>query len=352
MAEVKSLSNVMNDRAAFHLVRRAQSTIAIYQNFDGGDLAQYLERASFETMAARLTKHFFPNVTEQAVNKLVIDLYTSQLIMAPILQRLPLSAKFDWHRGHLLSFLRMNTCRRRGRFHVAVREVPRMYQPDVLAHVLSLVGIRDSLMVEVLLDLHRRHAGGITLKDHLAYQIFDPLLLSTKKEGFELRHGNHLIRLEKEAFLGSRDLRQEALELLDFQIRSVQHKEGAFLEIRVSQRCLNLFREQIKTLLNTPAEPVFKIRKIEDCIRNLVEQTRHARSAFEQLQELRQWLANKLQPLAGTHSEVKLLPQLLVNKWLQRSDFSLFVKSPNFFFDPTQHNEKTFTTFFSPYREK
>ena len=63
---------------------------------------------------------------------------------AALLQRLPLSAKNDWHRGHLVSWFRCNCNGRRRRYHFRVREIARDYQPDLLAANLWQCGIHDA----------------------------------------------------------------------------------------------------------------------------------------------------------------------------------------------------------------
>lgn len=351
MATIRPRAEVAREHTAYHLVRRAQASIAGYLHFGDGDLSKFLARDSFQIMATKLTDQFFPHSTGLAIHAQITELYLVHLIMAPVLQRLPLTCRYDWHRGHVLGFFRRNASGRIGRFHVTIREVDRTYQPDSLAIALELIGIHDADMAAVLLDLHRHHAGGKTLKDLLAHQLFDPVLLCSLKQGYELRHGNRLIRVEKTQFPGSIDLRREPVTVLDYQLRSSVHRDGHYLEILISDTCLSEFRENIKSLLNVASSPAYKVKKVKDCIHDLVERTRHVRSAFAQLKELQIWLATKLRKLAGTEPEVKVLPQLLVNQWLQRADHRLYLKAPSFFFSPTSHDEKTFCKFFSPYRE-
>jgi hypothetical protein len=344
-------SATTKDRTAFSLVRRAQASIASFLHFRDGDLSKLLDRDAFQVMAARLANHFFHKSKELAIHAQVEELYLSLLIMAPILQRLPLSCKFDWHRGHLLGFFRRNASGRVGRFHCAIREVERSYQPEMLAANLEAIGIHDADMTTVLLDQYRRHAGGTALKDQLAHQLFDPILMLSQKQGYELRHGNRLLRLERSRFEGSIDLRAQSVAVLDFSLKSVEHSGGRHLEISISDACLSGFRQQVGCVIASASSPAFKVAAVENLIRDLVERTRPARSALPQIQELRTWLAAKLRSLAGTSPAAKMLPNLLVNQWLQRSDFRLYLKSPSFFFNPSAIDEKTYLTFFSPYRE-
>ncbi|NTV48724.1 MAG: hypothetical protein HGB32_14990 [Geobacteraceae bacterium] len=350
MPLIKLRAETLAHSTAFHLVVRAQSSIASYLHFGNGDLSKFLERDSFLAIATRLTDHFFHRSAALAIHAQVVDLYLALLIMAPILQRLPLSAKFDWHRGHLTGFFRSHVNGRKKRYHFASRTVNRTYSPEDLVANLDRLGVHDAGIVALLLDLYRRHAGGTALKDLLAHQLFDPILMSTLKQGYELRHGNRFFRLEKAPFPGSIDLRREAVTLLDFQMFSVEHTGGHHLEIFIAENSLAEFRENVTSLLGSATDPEYKAKRIETYIRDLVERTRPARSALPQLLELKLWLITKLRKLAGNSPEVMILPHLLVNLWLQRSDSRLYLKDPNFFLN-SSHSEKTFVTFFSPYRE-
>lgn len=351
VATIVSKSDRVADNTAYHLVRRAQASIASYQHYGGGDLSQYLERDSFAVMATRLADHYFKKSKCLQLHNQVHEIYTALLVMAPILQRLSLSQKFDWHSGHLLSFMRINSSSRIGRIHVAVRQVERSYQPDLLATNLAALGLHDAAMVEALLDLYRRHYGGTTLQHRLAHQLFDPIMLANGKQGYELRFANQMLRMEKERFDGSIDLRHESLTLLDYCLHMAKHLGGRHLEILISDLCIADFREHINRIMAAAASPEYKLASVKSRISDFVERTRSARSAKPQVLELKRWLANRVRKLAGNSQEAKLLPELLVNLWLQRVDPSLYVKSPNLFFNTAQYDEKTYTTFFSPYRE-
>lgn len=351
MPTIKLRSTTTEDRTAYHLVRRAQASVASYLHFGTGDLSKYLDRNAFQVMAARLANHFFHRSADLAIHAQVIELYHLILILAPILQRLPLSSKFDWHRGHVIGFLRRNASGSIGRFHVAVREVERCYRPELLAANLEEIGIHDADIVVLLQDLYRRHAGGTALKDLLAHQLFDPIMMVSGKQGFELRHGNRLLRMEKTPFEDSVDLRIQAITVLDFSIRSASNHRGRHLEIGISEERLSKFKQQIHEVVSSSSSPEFKLTVIENRLRDFVESTRPARSALPQIKELKIWLSNKLRRLSGTSKTATALPNLLVNHWLLRNDPRLHLKSPTFFLDPSAIAEKTYQSFFSPYRE-
>ncbi len=351
MVMIASNAESMLDRTAYHLVRRGQASIANYQQFNTADLSKYLEREAFLIVAERLAHTYFHKSVGLALHDNVVDLYQALLVMAPILQRLPISFKFDWHRGHLLGFVRTNACTRKGRFHAASREVERQYQPDKLAASLEALGIHDADFVAVLQDLYRRHCGGTTLQHRLANQLFDPVLLHGDRQGFELRYGNKFLRLEKQPFEDSVDLRHQPLDVLDFSIKSEKHHGGRHLEIDISESYLSEFRLSIKRILESKASPEYKLSAAETKIHDFVERTRSARSALQQVKELKIWLANKLRGLSGTVPEARLLPHRMLILWSQRVDGDLYLKQPNFFLDPKDTDEKTYLKFFSPYRE-
>jgi len=152
MATIKPSSETSVNQNDYYLLRRAQAAIAAYLNFGNGDLSKYLDRASFNTIAEKLTMQYFYKSSE-LVQALVMQVYLVLRVLAPVLQRQYMSCKFDWHTGHVLSFIRRCTGSKEGRVHAAVRAVNRSYQPDKMAAGLEAVGIRDAEMVAVVLDL-------------------------------------------------------------------------------------------------------------------------------------------------------------------------------------------------------
>ena len=242
--------DTFNKNAAYHLVRRAQASIAGYQNFGNGDLAKFLERDSFLHMAEKLADHYFHRSRGLVIHEQVKDLYLAHLIMAAIIQRLPLSSKYDWHLGHLLSWFRCHANERRKHYHFSVRVITRNYQPDELQAGLLRLGIHDAAFVAFMMDIYRRHAGGTALKDKLAHQLFDPILLHDNKMGHELRFGNCFFRLEKRPFKGSCDLRSCWVPLLNYSVHSEEHQGvGRHLEIILSDEAVSGFRENVKHAL-------------------------------------------------------------------------------------------------------
>lgn len=350
MATLKPSDETSVQQNDYWLVRRAQAAIAAYLNFGNGDLSKYLDRPAFNNMAEKLTVNYF-HKSSVLVQALVIQIYLVMLVLAPVLQRQRMSCKFDWHTGCVLSFVRRSTGSKEGRTHAAVREVDRSYQPDKMADNLEAIGIRDNDMVAVVLDLYRRHAGGTTLKDRLAHQLFDPLILLTERQGFELRYGNQFLRLERSPFEGSTDLRNEPLDFLGYSLRSVKHRGGQHLEIRIADSCIAAFHAHVKRISAAAADSGYKVAAITNRIEDFVQHTKFARTGLQQIKEQKLWLANQSQNLSRENPDAKLLPELLINRWLQNIDAHLYVKQPSFFWDAHCIDESTYIKLFSPYRE-
>jgi hypothetical protein len=340
------------EKAAYQSVRRTQAVIAAALHFNNGDLSKLRERETFQIMARRLASYFFHKSVDCALFSMVQDLYLGLLIMAPLLQRLPSSIKFDWHRGHLLGWIRRNTSGTVKRYYFGIRTIARIYDPERLRANLELMGCHDTTMIAFLLELYRQHYGGYTLRSHLAHQLFDPIMLLDQKQGFELRHGNRMIRLEKEPFEGCIDLRQESATLLDYRIQLEPHRGGQHLLISIADGTLADFINSVNAILYAGISPERKLELVDKRINDLTERIRQARSAKPQVRFLKHWIRGKLRGLAGTKPEANLLPNVMMNRWLQRVDHRLYLSGTSFFFSPCKIDEITFRSFFSPYREQ
>lgn len=352
MAETKRKADAMLERTAYTLVRRAQAAIAGYRHFGPDDLCRFLERPAFEVVATKLAAKYFYRSTNLALYQAAINLYVLYLIVAPVLQRIRYSTKLDWHSGHILSWFRRYCAGRPGRVHVAVKEIPRIYAPDMLLANLEALGLHDGEFNALLLDQFRRGYGEPTVQGRLLNTLFDPLMMLAEREGFDLRLGNRYFRAEKEPFPGSSDLRRGFLPVGNYRVGVRNHASGQHLEIRISDERLHTFRQAIKEILKGKAEPAYKYRLVREEIRDFVEKTRFARSAEPEVVELKQWLQTKLRSLSGTDRKFKELPDFLVKSWFDRGDHRFYLSRPNFFLDHSTVPEEVFLTFFSPYREE
>lgn len=111
------------------------------------------------------------------------------------------------------------------------------------------------------------------------------------------------------------------------------------------------FRDQIKMIVKSKAQPVFKTRLLETRVRSFVEIARHAKTAFDQMVELKRWLHQKTRGIAATYKEVNGVPWLLMDLWKERRIDRMFLTQPNFFWDVESVGKERFIDCFSPYRE-
>lgn len=351
MATIKLLKEKLEQNTAYYHLRRGQSHIASYLHFRTGSLNHYRKSASFRLMAGRLAAKYFSLSRELALYQEIIELYTALLIMAPILQRIPLSMRFDWHTGHVLSLFRADCSRRRNRIFYACREIPCEYAPETLSANLEQLGIHDAIMVKWLHKLYDRHIGGRGLQHTLANQLFDPIMLLHEMTGRELRIGNRLHRLENAEFHGCVDIRRNPAVVFDYLMRCVDDAKGRHIDIKLSDAAISRFKRRITNILAQSNSPALKEKLITNAIDDFSMRSRWARSALEQILEIKSWLGGKLTALSATRADVRRLPDILVNTFLMKVDTELYLKAPNFFLDRNSVIEKTYLNIFTPYRE-
>jgi len=351
MAVINSLSTKLEQNTAYYQLRRSQARIASFLHFRTGSLSRYLKSTSFKLMANRLAEKYFHLSQGAAMYESIVELYMILLIIAPILQRIPLSMRFDWHTGHVLSVFRADCSRRRNRIFYACREIPREYAPETLSANLQRLGIHDAIMVKWLHKLYDRHTGGKGLQHTLANQLFDPIMLLHVMTGRELRVGNRLHRLEKTEFQECVDIRRSPAAVFDYLVLCVDDAKGRHTDIKLSDAAISRFKYRVTNILAQSNSPAFKEQLITSAIDDFSMRSRWARSSLEQILGLKSWLAGKLTALSATQADVRRLPDILVNTFLMQVDTKLYFKAPNFFLNRDSVIEKAYFNIFTPYRE-
>ncbi len=337
----------------YDLVTRSQAEIGCIQHFKSGRLSRYLEALSFNNMGYGLAEKNFNKSQDLAIYNHAARLYRALLIIAPILQRQPLSVRFDWQPGHVLSHFRIFTKGNIKRFNFGVRCIERSYQPELLIANLDRMGIHDQDYIEELVELYDRYnlGSGRTLQHKLADLIFDPVMLYDIRNGFELRNGNIMYRLEKQPFDGSVDIRKNWVTLQQYSIRSFDNsKGGRHLEILLSDEYLEAVRTRFKDALSSHMSAHNKVRYLFRIVFDVVHVARWARSADSQMIELRRVLTRGVSSLAGTTPAVLRIPNRLYTLWLEQLDTRLLIKVPNFFLYPDRVEKEVYMNFFNPFR--
>jgi hypothetical protein len=348
---INKIGTALQNNIAFSMVRNAQASIALYQNFTDGDLAKFLVRDSFNTVAQALAEKYFPQMKDMAVFAEIILLYVMHLIMAPILQRITRSAGYDWNAGHLLSQFRRECSGRNKRHYFGVHPFTTSYHPNFLEYGISSLRINDTVFITELLDLYKKNCGGTRLRHQLARLLFDPILGIAAALFHEYRYGNCLYRLDMEPFEGSIDLRESWGTVYLYEVRVCELNGRYTMEIKLSDDFVKAFKKRIEAALLSGGKPALKYDHIKSHIFDFVERARWARTAKPQILELRSWMASKIRALSDTYQSAVALPDILVSNWLQRVDCEQYFRKPTFFLDRNEVGYERYLVLFSPYRE-
>lgn len=347
------------DRLSYSALRRTQSRIVRIQSFNPGELWDIYNSANVKNYAEHLTQKYFHKSKELAIYQDIKRLYCVFLTIAPVLQRQKFAFKIDWHRGHLLSWIRRNANGRVKRFYYQFNELKREVNINTLNLNLVTMGIMDTRFKEELIDLFRYYYSKEGVKGKLANCIFDGIMFLHKGSGYRVRVGNKFYSLEKKPQNNGSwvDLRESYAPIWDYEVRykSPQKKgEKGKFDIRICQSKLSEFRDSINRIINSSSTPAYKIAICSKRIESFVETAKYAKSALPQVCELRQWLRKKTSMLAGTEKHARQLPDLVVNLWLRNCvKDKFFQNKPNFFWnnDINKPHQHVFDIFFSPYRE-
>lgn len=359
--------------------------IARCLSFYDKELIEVMQSAPCRAFAARCTEHFFHASRAEAIYADMTLMFQCLITIAPILQQQQNSMGFDWHHGHVLTWLRVNTAAHVGRHYLSIEEHPRSHDSLTLRENLNILNIHDSRFIDILEMLYRAYYGRNSVSGKLANTLFDPIMLSHLGDRETLRVVNRLFRLEKRAFHGCIDLRKESAVVLAYRIRRIETEEKVpssrkgvrssskspkvetvthrMLEITVDERHIIKFKQSVKTFIHGDFPLKYKISEIDRLVGAFVYSVRYARNGFEQVLSLSRWLGYRLASLCA-ESEVKTrikpdylydvvhrLPDIMLNKFLMNGDHRRYYRRPNFFYDPREHNELTLVRFLSPYRE-
>ncbi len=338
----------------YHNVRQMQARLARIRTFRDGELLEKFNLPSVRRLAERIEDKFFHKAISGnlAVRDDQIKMLMLLIVLAPILQRERNAYRIDWHRGHLLNWIRRHANRRIRRFWIHVSEIPRIDDVDVLRMNLLEMGIGDKRLIEdVIIDLFRAHYGLDVARGRLANVLFDGVMFYRHdRGGYSLRVGNRFIRLEKEPFEGAMDLRADYATIWDYRLHHVVVPSGGKFNILVSPDRIQRFRDEIKSALRASTTPAYRVCLLDRVIREFIDDAKFAKSAFFQIAELSRWLRQKTRSLAGTDRRARELPALLMNRWKEKAVDRFYVNKPNFFWDSRRVPEEVYINFFSPYR--
>lgn len=331
-----------------------QGRLARVRSFPDGELLEKFQSASVRTYADRLATKYFPRCKSEgwAVFDDVRQLYGLYLVLAPVLQREREAFRCDWHRGHLLTWVRRQANSRVAHWWLGISDLPRSIDEDRLRRNLDVLGIHDHRFYDdVVRDLFLAHYGaGDIARSRLAAQIFDGIIFSVDRPA-GLRLGNKFVRLEREQFPGAVDIRDGYAQLWDYQVRHVRVGRTGKIDILISNDRIETFRAAVHATLRARTTPAYRIILLERVIRDFVEHAKYAKSALPQILDLTRWIRQKIKRLSGAESRARALPEMLHSLFETKSCDRSFSNKPNFFWDPSRVPEHVYVTFFNPHRE-
>lgn len=360
--------------------------IARCLKFFDKDLMEVTTSAPCRAVAARAVEHFFHKSRTSAIYADMTLMFQCLITIAPILQRQLNSVGFDWHAGTILTWFRVNTAAHVGRFYLGCTEHPRIPDPLQLRQNLQFLNIHDSRFADTLEMLCRAYYGRPSVTGKLANTLFDPIMLCQLGSRNTLRVGNRIFRLEKQSFPGSIDLRKDSAVILSYRVQRQEFTENipltkqerkqprnrnrktkpvlrCMLNITIDEKHISQFKAFVNTVVHSGLSLKYKIVILDRRIGAFSYSIRYARNGFEQMLSLSRWLQYRLAPLRAEaegkarkkpdplYDLLRRLPDILLNKFMMNGDYRRYYRRPNYFYDPTEHDELTFIRFLSPYRE-
>lgn len=335
-------------------VRQAEARLVKLQEFGGTILSDAMQLRYVRNVAYKLTDKFFYNSRDLVIYQDMVRMYQLLLVCAPILQKLPLSTRFDWHNGHILSWFRRFSGGSVKRCFYAPYQFPReLDTAKMVRHLRTHFRITDRGFIQEAVELYECYYGCTTVCGKLAAKMFDPIMLAPLQPGFALRVGTTFHRLEKSGFPGCVNLKQDKAIILDYCFSLVSGKKRRPAEVMLTTACLRTFKEKAKSVIDSDDSLSKKFGALSSLIAAFTPVTMFAYSAQPQILELRNHLRSKLRMVPLTENmDFRPLPNILHNAFLQKSSTRLHFPQPNFFYSPAMVGEKQFMVYLSPYREE
>lgn len=336
-------------------LRRLQATLVRYHAYFPGDLIKPNESGPVRRYGEHLAEVFFPATEGLAIREDIVRLFRAFLVMAPKLQQL--KARLDWHEGHVLTWIRRTANRNACRWYLGEKALEREHDPERFKANLKIAGFKDDPFNLEVIDLFKRYYTAPGRKGDLANRTFDPVMFfSCPLEGHSIRIGNLVFRAEKEPFEGSQDIRQGALidgVHLHYRIITLRGKTVGRIDMTIPPERISEVRKTISRVIGRKGDPVDKVREVERLLGQFVQDIRFAKSAYFQINDLADWLRQKLKPLVSlSYKKAAAIPDRLRDNWKVRAEDSdiFWVNHSNFFWDYNHVEEKVYRHFFSPYQ--
>lgn len=354
----------------YYQLRRLQGKLCQYSQYEPGELWEAFNRRSVIEFADLLTQSYFPRSRDLEIWQNTQQLYRLYLVLSPLLQRLKYSMRLDWHKGHLLTWLRRSCNRRVSRYWLGSWMEPRQVDPQRLTLNMRLLGIRDERFLAEAIDLFRRNYNQSGWRGDLANCVFDPIMLLGREKGYCIRVSNIFYRLEKKRFPGAIDLRSEWGIIWDYAVRfrvlkadrKLRLPSRGRMDIIMAAHRIREFKAEIRAIVSSKYKPENKVIRMRHAIQGFVEDAKFAKSAFNQIigrpgsgiQGLKQYINQQVSQLKGTEVIAGVLGRMVSALWREKNTGDrYFLTKPNFFWkvDTSNPSKSVFIQFYNPKRE-
>jgi hypothetical protein len=338
---------------AYYLYCRMSADHVKIGHFSGRELYQTIERPSVVFLAEKAVDKYFHQADGLTMKQDMQLMFKALLVMLPILSRIPGSLHPDQHCGHVLSWLRVYAGGNANRRFVSCREVPRVHNPALLKKRLEQLGIHDQRFIKVLVALFRAYYWRETVAGKLARVLFDPIMIEeAPAERHSLRIGNRVYTLHKEGCKKAIDMNKSPLILFDYLIRYDDSPEQRKVVITLSPEAVAKFKEDVRWIVGWNCSAKRRAAMLERCIDGFSNRAKWAKDGKTEVEALRSWLWRTLQPLETEGADVKHLPNVLMNLFLQKRVTELTRAKRNVFYTLHEVELRVFLNFLSPYREE
>lgn len=282
------------------LVRRAQRSLALAGRHR--NLVQYLERDSFQNVAAMLTKHYMPR---SCARQLILadvfqELYAHWLVLAPISNQIQGYWRPWWSPATVVDWLRASSLVL-GRTYLGRLKLD--WENASIESGAAATRIKDPTFLSGV-DTLLAHAYGSTLRAKFARYVLSPLVWRTVGEqALDIARANNssLLWYEDEVlWLADRphdamnatwcDLRTEKAEVLEWRVQMAK----GHLHITTRPKALQQLRQRITQVLESGTSPQQKLREVNAATRTYHHWARYAFGTQQQAWEQERWIWRKL----------------------------------------------------------
>lgn len=290
------------------LVRRAQRSLALVGRHK--NLIKYMERDSFQAVAAMLVEHYMPRsaAKQLEIAEVFRDIYTTWLILAPIANRAQGYWRPWWGPGVAMSWLRteVNRFQRTSLGRVSFDWAAAQVAQGALAS-----GIQDAAFIataEALLG----HALGDTLRANFTRYVLgglawraaaeQALALARKHQAGLMWHEDELWLLARRPFVIEGvawiDLCEGTADILQWSVKVAEGK----LQARMSEQAVRRMKESVSVALASSASPEHKLRQTNAAVKSFHHWARYAFDARRQSLELEAWVWRRVSRHIFQHS--------------------------------------------------